>query len=112
NIIECIIYSDFVILGRSNIPELGFKHISDSQTTGPVQSPFKTGYNPGGSSGGAAAAVKARIVPIATASDGGGSIRIPANYSGLIGLKPSRRRINVGPMSYRRWQGGSINFAI
>src|SRR5699024_5544212 len=109
---ESIINAGFVILGRTNVPEFGFKGISDSQTTGPVQSPFKTGYNPGGSSGGAAAAVKAGIVPIATASDGGGSIRIPANYSGLIGLKPSRGRIKVGPMSYRSWQGASINFAI
>lgn len=109
---ETIIEAGFVILGRTNVPEFGFKGISDSQTTGPVQSPFKIGHNPGGSSGGAAAAVKAGIVPIATASDGGGSIRIPANYTGLIGLKPSRGRISVGPSGYRSWQGAAVNFAV
>ncbi len=107
-----VLEAGFVIVGRSNVPEFGFKGVSDSTTTGAVESPFKLGYNPGGSSGGAAVAVKSGMVPIALASDGGGSIRIPASFTGLIGLKPSRGRIIVGPNGYRGWQGASVNFAL
>lgn len=102
----------FVIVGRTNTPEFGFKNISDSALHGPVRSPLDLSRNPGGSSGGAAAALKAGLVPIVTASDGGGSIRIPASFTGLIGLKPSRGRIPVGPFGYRGWQGASVNFAL
>lgn len=109
---EKVLEAGFVIVGRSNVPEFGFKGVSDSKTTGAVESPFKVGYNPGGSSGGAAVAVKSGMVPIAMASDGGGSIRIPASFTGLIGLKPSRGRIIVGPNGYRGWQGASVNFAV
>ena len=102
----------FVIVGRTNTPEFGFKNISDSELHGVVNSPLDLTRNPGGSSGGAAAALKAGMVPIVTASDGGGSIRIPASFTGLIGLKPSRGRIPVGPNGYRGWQGASVNFAL
>lgn len=102
----------FIILGRTNVPEFGYKGIADSQSFGPVESPIKPGHNPGGSSGGAAAAVKSGMVPIATASDGGGSIRVPAGYTGLIGLKPSRGRTPVGPANYRSWQSAASNFAL
>lgn len=102
----------FIVLGRTNVPEFGFKNISDSQAYGAVNSPLDLARNPGGSSGGAAAALKAGMVPIVTASDGGGSIRIPASFSGLIGLKTSRGRIPVGPNGYRGWQGASVNFAL
>ena len=94
------------------MPEFGFKNESDSDFTGSVKSPFDPKLNPGGSSGGAAAALKAGIVPIVTAGDGGGSIRIPASFNGLIGLKPSRGRTPVGPGSFRGWQGASIDFAL
>ncbi len=104
--------SGFVIVGRTNVPEFGFKNQSDSDFTGSVSSPFDLLRNAGGSSGGAAAALKAGLVPIVTASDGGGSIRIPASFNGLIGLKPSRGRTAVGPDSYRGWQGASIDFAL
>lgn len=102
----------FVVVGRTNTPEFGFKNISDSELHGAVRSPLDLTRNPGGSSGGAAAALKAGIVPIVTASDGGGSIRIPASFTGLIGLKPSRGRMPVGPNGYRSWQGASVNFAL
>ncbi|CYV89400.1 amidase [Streptococcus suis] len=102
----------FIIVGRTNTPEFGFKNISDSSLHGPVKSPLDLSRNAGGSSGGAAAAVASGMVPLAAASDGGGSIRIPASFNGLIGLKPSRGRIPVGPTSYRGWQGASSNFAL
>lgn len=102
----------FVIVGRSNVPEFGFKNSSDSKWTGPVANPLNPELTPGGSSGGAVAALKAGLVPAVTASDGGGSIRIPASFSGLIGLKPTRGRTPVGPSSYRGWQGASIDFAL
>lgn len=102
----------FVVVGRTNTPEFGFKNISDSELHGAVRSPLDLTRNPGGSSGGAAAALKAGLVPIVTASDGGGSIRIPASFTGLIGLKPSRGRIPVGPNGYRSWQGASVNFSL
>ncbi|HHT7802741.1 TPA: amidase [Streptococcus suis] len=102
----------FIILGRTNTPEFGFKNISDSSLHGPVKLPLDLSRNAGGSSGGAAAAVASGMIPLAAASDGGGSIRIPASFNGLIGLKPSRGRIPVGPSSYRGWQGASSNFAL
>lgn len=110
--VEDLLSAGFVIIGRTNVPEFAFKGISDSQFTGVVNSPFDFNRNPGGSSGGAAAALKAGIVPITMGSDGGGSIRLPASFNGLIGLKPSRGRIGVGPNSYRGWQGASVNFAL
>ncbi len=112
NFIQRIKEAGFIIVGRTNVPEFGFKNISDSTATGLVNSPLDLGRNPGGSSGGAAAALKAGIVPIVTASDGGGSIRIPSSFSGLIGLKPSRGRMPVGPSSYRGWQGASVEFLL
>lgn len=102
----------FIVLGRTSTPEFGFKNISDSSLHGPVQLPWDRQRNAGGSSGGSAAAVATGMVPIAAASDGGGSIRIPASFNGLIGLKPSRGRIPVGPSSYRGWQGASVHFAL
>ncbi|HFR3837984.1 TPA: amidase [Streptococcus suis] len=102
----------FIIVGRTNTPEFGFKNISDASLHGPVNLPLDPSRNAGGSSGGAAAALASGMVSIAAASDGGGSIRIPASFNGLIGLKTSRGRIPVGPKSYRGWQGASVNFAL
>lgn len=102
----------FIILGRSSTPEFGFKNISDAQMHGPVNLPDDVTRNAGGSSGGAAALVSSGICPLAPASDGGGSIRIPASFNGLIGLKPTRGRIPVGPISFRGWQGASVQFAL
>lgn len=112
NFVQKILDAGFIVVGRTNVPEFGFKNESDSVLFGSVHSPFSNDLNAGGSSGGAAAALKAGIVPIVTASDGGGSIRIPASFNGLIGLKTSRGRIPVGPGGYRGWQGASVHFAL
>ncbi|MGG5330663.1 amidase [Enterococcus sp. AZ163] len=102
----------FVAAGKTNAPEFGFKNITDPILYGPARNPWNTEHSPGGSSGGAAAAVASGIVPIAGASDGGGSIRIPASFCGLIGLKPTRGAMPSGPGGWRGWQGASIDFAL
>lgn len=112
NFVKQVLAGGFIIVGRTNVPEFGFKNESDAEFTGSVKSPFDPKLNTGGSSGGAAAALKAGIVPIVTAGDGGGSIRIPSSFNGLIGLKTSRGRTPVGPGSFRGWQGATVNFAL
>ncbi|EZH65525.1 amidase [Bacillaceae bacterium JMAK1] len=102
----------FLFTGFTNSPELGIKNITEPAIHGPSRNPWNKEYSPGGSSGGAAAAVASGMVPIAAASDGGGSIRIPASWTGLVGLKPTRGRMPVGPGVGRQWQGAAIDFVI
>lgn len=94
------------IFGKTNTPEFGAKGITEPELFGPARNPWNTGHTPGGSSGGAAAAVAAGIVPCAGASDGGGSIRIPASACGLVGLKASRGVIPAGP-GHGEYLGGT-----
>ncbi len=87
----------FVILGRTNVPELGTLCQTESEAYGPCRNPWNPQHSTGGSSGGSACSVAARLVPAAHANDGGGSIRIPASECGLVGLKPTRGRTSFGP---------------
>ncbi|MGX1350583.1 amidase [Bradyrhizobium elkanii] len=94
--------------GITNIPEIGSIWTTEPKLYGPTRNPWNRAYSTGGSSGGSAAAVAARIAPIADASDGGGSIRVPASACGLVGLKPSRGRVPVYPMA--DWTHGGAVF--
>ena len=87
----------FVIVGKTNAPENGWSLTTEPAMFGPTRNPWRSDVTPGGSSGGAGAAVAARLVPIAEASDAAGSIRVPASNNGLVGLKPSRGRMTVAP---------------
>jgi amidase len=94
-----------VILGKTNTPEYGMVPVTEPELFGPSNNPWDLTRTTGGSSGGSAAAVAARIVPLAHGTDGGGSIRIPASCCGLLGLKPTRGRNPLGPVLGEGWQG-------
>ena len=101
-----------VFLGRTATPEFGLKAVTESALWGPSRNPWGQAQTPGGSSGGSGAAVAAGIVPVAGANDGGGSIRIPAAYNGLVGLKPSRGRVSWGPDTGESWMGAADNHVV
>ena len=100
------------LLGRSATPEFGMADTTESVLTGPTRNPWNLEMSVGGSSGGAAASVAAGILPVAMASDAGGSIRIPASACGVVGLKPSRGRITLGPDFGERWGGLVQEFVV
>ncbi len=101
-----------VVFGRTNSPEMGIAYTTEPHLHGPTRNPWDLDRTPGGSSGGAAAAIAARVVPAAHASDGGGSIRVPASCCGLFGLKPTRGRTPAGPDAGEGWAGMSVGHAI
>src|ERR1700731_642812 len=100
------------IFGKSSTPEFGLMPTTESRLFGPTRNPWNLEHSSGGSSGGAGAAVAARIVPVAHASDGGGSIRIPASASGVFGLKPTRARNPIGPERGEGWGGFSCGHVV
>ena len=102
----------FVVVGQTNTPEFGLKNITEPALFGPTRNPWNPEYSSGGSSGGASSSIASGMVPISGASDGGGSIRIPASFTGLVGLKPTRGRTPVGPGVGRQWHGAAVDFAL
>lgn len=100
-----------VLFGKTNTPEFGIATVTEPVANGATLNPWNEAVTPGGSSGGASAAVAAGIVPAAHGSDGGGSIRTPASCCGLFGLKPSRGRVSLSPAG-EGWGGLSVQHAL
>ena len=101
--------SGLVMLGRTTTPELAASTTTEPRFNGGTCNPWNRAFSAGGSSGGSAAAVASGMVPAAHATDGGGSIRVPASFNGLFGLKPSRGRISMGPDVDEVWSGLAVH---
>jgi amidase len=104
-VVDALVRAGFVLCGRTNTPEFGVITVAENSRYGISRNPWDSNRSPGGSSGGAAAAVAGGMFPIAHANDGGGSIRIPASYCGLVGFKPSRGRV---PRLAQSWLGAVV----
>src|SRR5438552_6481730 len=104
-IVDAFAGAGFVLCGRTNTPEFGVITVAENLRFGASRNPWDLSRSPGGSSGGAAAAVAGGMFPIAHANGGGGSIRIPASYCGLVGFKPSRGRV---PRLAQSWLGAVV----
>ena len=104
--------SGVIVVGKTNTPEFGLTPYTESETLLPARNPWDTSLTPGGSSGGSGAAVAARMVPLASGGDGGGSIRIPSSACGIFGLKPTRGRTPTGPVIGESWNGFDIEHVI
>jgi amidase/6-aminohexanoate-cyclic-dimer hydrolase len=111
-LVQRFLKSGVTIFGKSASPEFGLMPTTETRLFGPTRNPWNLAHSSGGSSGGAGAAVAARILPVTHASDGGGSIRIPASASGVFGLKPSRARNPLGPDRGEGWGGFSCGHVV
>lgn len=100
------------ILGTTTSPEFGNSYTTESRLLGATANPWSLAHTAGGSSGGSAAMVAARVVPFAFGNDGGGSLRVPASCCGVFGLKPTRGRVPMGPMIGEGWAGMGCNHVI
>ena len=101
-----------IALGKTNTPEFGLMGVTEPELFGPTRNPWNIEHTPGGSSGGSAAAVASGMVPLASGGDGGGSIRIPASFCALLGLKPTRGRNPTGPKYGELWQGATVEHVL
>lgn len=110
NLIRLLRAAGVNVIGRSNTPEFSIASSAENLLYGNTSSPWREGYSAGGSTGGGAAAVAAGMVPLAHGSDIAGSIRIPASWSGCVGLKPSRGMVSAGPMIDEAGFGMAMNF--
>ncbi len=104
-IVRRLLDAGAIVVGKTHVPELTIWPFTESATWGVTRNPWDPGRTPGGSSGGSASAVAAGLVPAATASDGLGSIRIPAACCGLFGLKAQKGRVPIGPRTADAWHG-------
>ena len=111
-IVDRFLASGVQIFGKTNLPEFGTHITTEPHAFGATHNPHALGFSSGGSSGGSAAAVASGMVPMASASDGGGSIRIPAAWCGVFGLKTSRARNPTGPDLLDPWSGASVENVI
>lgn len=111
-LVERHLNAGFAIFGKTAMPEFGLSFTTEPVAYGPTRNPWNLGHSTGGSSGGAAAIVAARVLPLVHATDGGGSIRVPASCCGVFGLKPTRARTPMGPDRLEGWAGMSCAHAL